>query len=455
MRVGRTSTVLGGLLAIALTWAAYAQVHSAWVYGAAANAAAASDSLPLYLGARAVNQGLDPTQVENLQAVYATADARVTKALFSVLYPPSMHVMLQPIAGLTHHGFLFYWRQALLLLTILGLAAAGTAGVPLRRWPVAVPAAVAGGMALFPFFVDSQLALGQANLAIAGCFGLAVGCAAWGRGRLVGAIVAVGTAAKLVPAIILWPLVWGRRYRALGAALLVGVVLLGFTLIFVPIDRVVANVFNTLAFQRAVEPHWLQDPSLPDWGRFVGYLKRPPLTLLSLALVGWTQWRHQADPPRQNMSLALGIALLGAALGADGSGAAAPYATLAMPAAVLLLCGPLTGDRSRLCLLVSPMAGAVLFLLPGGIDAPIHDVEVRLVAACTVIWLGVSLRLVNLARPWGRWPMGAGIGLLCLALGYTALYTWRPPYGGPKTLPDAAPGSMTTPSAPPVAPIPQ
>ena len=437
------------LVTIFVVLVAVKQLQGAWSYASMASTSAASDSLPVYLGAKAMHEGLDPTKVEHLQRVYASGDVGVTKALFSVLYPPSMHLMLQPLGGLSHGGVLYYWRRVLLLLLVVGLGFAGTAGVAVRRWPAAAALAVGACVALFPFFLASQLALGQANLGVAGCFALAVGFAARGRLGLVAAVAAVGSAAKLVPAMIFWPLLCGRAGRALAIGAAVGLALLGLTMIHVPLDRIVDNVMDTLAFQRSVEPHWLHAPGVPDWGRFVGFLKRPPLTLLSLALVAWTQWVHRHHEDRQSMSLALGIALLGAALGADGSGAAAPYATLAMPATAVLVTGPLAKEASRVSWLALPFAGAVYLFLPGGIDAPIHDVELRLVAACTVIWLGVALRLVAGAQPWRLVPAVTAVMLVLSALSYTAVYTWFPPYGGPKTLPQASPGSMTTPSMPP------
>ena len=121
---------------------------------------------------------------------------------------------------------------------------AGLTGVAARRTPFAATLAIGGGLALFPFFLESQLALGQANLAIGGCFGLAMGLAAWGRLGSLGLVVALGTGAKLVPAIMFWPLLWGLRKRALVVAAAVGFTLLGITMVHVPIDRIISNVLE-------------------------------------------------------------------------------------------------------------------------------------------------------------------------------------------------------------------
>ena len=90
----RRTTWAYGAAAAAVGAAAVGKIQDAWAYALASDPSSASDSLPLYLGAKAVNQGLDPTDTATIEAVYAASDINVTKALFSVLYPPSLHVML-------------------------------------------------------------------------------------------------------------------------------------------------------------------------------------------------------------------------------------------------------------------------------------------------------------------------------------------------------------------------
>ena len=132
------------ILAFALGLVLWQRVEEAWAYAQAADGASASDALPLYLGARAVRWGLDPTDSAVLQQMYQAADLGVTRALFSVLYPPSVHVLLQPIAGLSYAGFLYYWRPVLLLVAVLGTGFAGTVGVKGNRTPVAMLMAALG-----------------------------------------------------------------------------------------------------------------------------------------------------------------------------------------------------------------------------------------------------------------------------------------------------------------------
>ncbi len=434
--------------------AAASKIRDAWAYAAASDPASASDSLPLYLGAKAVAQGLDPTDTATMEAVYAAADINVTKALFSVLYPPSLHVMLQPLAELSHYGFLYYWRIVLLGGLIVGLAAAGTAGLSRQRAPLGAALAVFGAFTFFPLFVDVQLGLGQPNVVIVGLFGLAIGAAARGWATTAALAAVVGASIKLVPAIAVWPLLWARRWRALGVATGAGLVVAGATVVHVPFERIIDNLASTLAFQQTVEPHWLHVPSLPDWGRFLGFLRRPALLLLSLGLTALAVWSNRNDAGPRREASAVGIGLLSTALAADSAGVGAYYATMAMPGMAVLISWPLAASASRLSWLGVPAAGMVLWLTDGGLIYSTPDVEVKLVLACTVMWAVIALRLVQLSRPW-TFRVRAGVALaVAIAVAHTSLWTWRPPFRGHKTLPGAAPGSMTTPDAPPVAPVP-
>lgn len=454
MRPSLRSSLLHGAAAAAVAVAAWSKVRDAWVYAEAADPASASDSLPLYLGAKAVSQGLDPTDQATLEAVYTAADINVTKALFSVLYPPSIHVLLQPIAELSHYGFLHYWRIALLGVLVLGMAAAGTVGVSRPRAPLGAALAVLGAFAFFPLFVDVQLGLGQPNVIIVGLFGLAIGASGRGLNSVAAGAAVVGTAIKLVPAIVFWPMLWARRWRGLAAAALMGVVGLGLTVAHVPVDRVVANLGDTLAFQQTVEPHWLHVPSLPDWGRFLGHLRRPALLLMSLGLSGFAVWANRFNPSRRREATAVSIGLLSTALAADSSGVGAYYATMAMPGMAVLVSWPLAERGGRLAWMGVPASAMVLWMTDGGLIYNTPDVELKLVLSCTVMWAVIALRLVLLARPWSRRAIAGATLAVVVAAAHASLWTWRPPFRGHKTLPDAAPGSMTTPDAPPMAPLP-
>jgi len=442
------------VLAFGLALAGWNQLSDAWAYAQAADSASASDSLPLYLGARAVRWGYDPTDVAVMKEMYATADINVTRALFSVLYPPSMHVFLQPLAGLSYNGFLYYWRYVLIVVAIFGTAMAGTVGVRGSRLPVAMAATVLGSFVLFPTFIEVQVALGQPNPLVAGLFGLAIGCAARGWLSLTALMAVVGAGVKLVPAIIGWPLLMAFRWRPVALAVVAGFMVLGVTAIHVPPDRLLAYLEATIAFQQSVEPHWLHDHTLGDWARFVGFLRRPSLLVLSLVLVGWSAFTARADPARLKQSVAVGIALLSTALAADTAGVGAYYATLGIPGMAVLLSWPLASDSSRWKWVALPAAFAVYAVVDDGLIYNTPNIEVRLVAACTAMWVGVAVRLCAVSGPWTWRSRSSAVGLVALALIHASIWTWRPPFGGHKTLKDAAPGSQTTPTEPPVAPIP-
>ena len=131
------------------------------------------------------------------------------------------------------------------------------------------------GLLLFPL-PTAALGLGQANLAIVGCFGLVMGALAQGWGRTAASAVILGAAIKLVPAAALGPVLCSKQGRVLRAAVLAGLGVLVLTWSCVPIDRIIDNFFRTVAFQRGVEPHWLHDFSLPDGLRYLCLLYTSP-----------------------------------------------------------------------------------------------------------------------------------------------------------------------------------
>ena len=150
----------------------------------------------------------------------------------------------------------------------------------------------------------------------------------------------------------------------------------------------------------------------------------------------------------------MSIGLLATALAADSAGVGAYYATMAMPGMAVLISWPLASTGGRLSWLGLPASAMVFWLTDGGLIYSTPDVELKLVLACLVMWSVIALRLLLLARPWStKVRVGVAVAVM-LAVAHASLWTWRPPFRGHKTLPDAAPGSMTTPEAPPIAPVP-
>ncbi|MGB0640720.1 MAG: glycosyltransferase family 87 protein [Myxococcota bacterium] len=454
MRKSRFQIAVWWAAAVAVGWSAIQQIRSTWAYGAAADPASSSDALPLFLGARAVRLGYDPTNPSDLQYLYEYSGMNVSKALFSVLYPASFHVMLQPLSDMSWFTFMHYWRQVLLVGLVMGVALAGTVGVERTRAPFAAALSVWASFVLFPLFASVQLGLGQPNLLIVGLFGMAMAFAARGWAVGAGAVAVIGAGVKLVPAVALWPLFWTRRWRSLGVIAGLGGLLAGITLVHVPLDRVLDNLQATFEFQRSVEPHWLYDQRLPDWASIAGFLRRPSLAIMSFALSAWAVWRLRGDKLRQGEAVAVSIALLSTALAADSCGVGAYYATMAIPGMVAVLTWPLAVGASRISWLVLPTVLGVVALTDDGLIYNTPNVEPRLVVACIGLWAATAIRLGSMVRPWPVRVRIIGTLMVLAAVIHASIWTWRPPYGGPKSLPSASPGSMTTPMAPPVAPTP-
>ena len=187
---------LGWLAALLAGGAAAHAGRRVWSQATAWEPGMVSDALPLYLSAKAVNQGLDPTDPGVLQQIYSQLDLHVSMALFSTLYPASTAVLLSPISNQGWSGFLHSWRLIILVVLVLGTAAAG-AGTA-RGWRAGLGAAVGAWVALgaYPNTGDA-LGLGQANLLIVGLLCLAVAGLARDRGGLTGVMAMAGAAVEL------------------------------------------------------------------------------------------------------------------------------------------------------------------------------------------------------------------------------------------------------------------
>lgn len=438
-------TITGWAAAFLACGAAAQATRHAWRTAATWGPSSVSDALPLFLGARAVNQGLDPTDPGVLQQIYASLGIQVSMAKFSTLYPASTSVLLAPLGGHTWPNFLADWRALILCVLVLGTAVAGAGA--LRGWRALLGAGIGVWVAVAAFPTTGHaLGLGQANLLIVGLFGVALAGLAWDRGGVTGLAAVLGAGIKLVPAIAVLPLLLARRWRALawtaGAALL----LLGLTWALVPLDRIFEDLARTIAFQRGVEAPWVRNPATPEWIRFLGQLRRPSLGLLSLVLAGGAAWRYRHTPQDRVRVLPPALGLLIAALAVDSTAVGEFYATLTIPAMVLLATWPLSPDAPRWSWALVPLvAGPALCLgmTLGGIEP--HP---RLMLGGMLVWAGLGVRLLHAVWPLRRrtWLVLAGLGLLALVQAW--VWAFRPPYMGPRTLPPMAPGGHI-PHAPP------
>ena len=436
---------LGWLWALLAVGAAANATHRVWGEAIAWEAAKVSDALPLYLSAKAVRDGLDPTDPAVLQQVYNSLDMNVSMALFSTLYPASTAVLLAPLAGQDWAGFLHDWRVVILAVLVVGAAAAGAGAA--RGWRAVLGAGVGVWVAMgaYPNTADA-LGLGQANLLIVGLLSLAVMGLARDRGGLSGVAAITGAAIKLVPGAALWPLLMARRYKALAWAGGAMVVLGGLTVAYVPIDRIIEDLSRTIAFQRGVEAPWVRNPGTPEWIRFMGQLRRPSMGLISLVLSGWAAWRFRDTAKDRIRVLPPALGLVIAALAVDATAVGEFYATLGIPAMILLATWPLSTGAPKWSWALLPLVGGPAFCMSlelSGIES--HP---KLMLGGMMVWLGLAIRLLWACKPISR---RTAITFAVLGvLGCTQAWIWafRPPYMGPKALPPMAPGGHI-PHAPP------
>lgn len=398
--------------------------HRTWTEANQRPVDRAADALPIYLAAATVLDGGDPTDKEDLGTAYSRRAMSAFATTFSNLYPASAGALIQPLAVLRWPTFVEVWRGLLLFGGLLGGAGAGLAAVRGRGAPLA--AALGAWMAVSIFPVTAEcISLGQANLLLAGLFGLAMAALSRGHDGTAATLAAVGAGIKLVPGVVLLSLVAGRRWRGTLAFGLAGLAIAGLTLSAVPLDRVLAGIQGSLQFQSTVSPDWLNQGENPAWMRTLGALRHTPLaqwTLVATAvLVGWGAHR---GVPTQTL-LAASVALACAWLGADAAGFHVLYAPLYIPAWAYICLWGLDARAPRgawLSLGLIPLPAWLYTVTPGGVPP-----EFALVLGGMVIWLACLVRLVaeappmHLAKAW--LPAGLLVGW---GLASADLYDERP-----------------------------
>ncbi len=156
----------------------------------------------------------------------------------------------------------------------------------------------------------------------------------------------LGAGLKLVPGIVVWTLLAGRRWKGLAVTAVAGLALTALTVAYVPLDRVVSGVLGTLRFQGAIAPGWLDLPETPVWLRAIGDFRHNPAMLVTLAFMGLVAFgvageARGAEGQRRFMALAGTVALATAWLGADAAGFHVLYAPLTLPAVCWVALWPL------------------------------------------------------------------------------------------------------------------
>jgi len=385
-------------IAAAVLLALLCVVQGARVGSAALRAPAdeAADALPVYLATVTLAEGGDPGAREDLQASYEARALRARAATYSTLYPATLPALLRPGAGLAWPDFVALWR-GLLLASLLGcglLAGLLLPGAGRSRW-IAAPA---GLLALLLIPASSEcVRLGQANMLLALLMAGAMAAVAGRRSTAAGLLLGLGAAVKLVPGLLLLPLLAARRWWAGLAAALVGLLAIGLASLWLAPLEILDGVLQTVRFQAAIHPDWAaRHVRPPDWLAFLASFHGNPLLLLTVA-VGLPAVVLR---PSRGVLLAV-MAMLCAWLGSSAAAFHVLYLPLLYPALLHLLVWPL-GDRAELRW-SAPVAGgaalatALAFLLePQGL---------ALEARASLLGLGLwALCCVRLERAWRLAP---------------------------------------------------
>jgi len=399
---------------------------AAWLFGLAGVVFAAlgsvlydgqtrmSDALPLYLYGAAFLEGLSPVDPASLQAVYDERGLRVGAAIWSTLYPATAAPLMAPLGALSWEAFNRVWG-ALLLASALAVGVL----VPGGRDRV-VAAGV--GVGLMGFFLPAVEAarLGQVNnlLALLG----AAACLAVYRNRdlLAGALVGVGACLKLVPAVLVFPWLLGGRWKTAVGGLLVGLPILGVSLLVTSPAELLEALQQTARFQDTVAPAWLDRMAFPAWLVELGTVRHRGLLAASLfASAGLVLWR-----PSKEVRLG-GAFLLLAWLGTDAAAFHILYAPLYAPAMVWLVKWCLEdGPAWRFAVGALVLAGA---LIAPRVDLVVQDATVSCVIYGYLLWVAVLARTTSdalasvergpLNTLVGRWPVPcAGLSGLTLVV---------------------------------------
>lgn len=380
----------------------------------------AEDAVAVYLPARALYLGRDPTDRVGLDALYRQERVEgVETGVLSTLYPPTLAVGLMRQTAGGWGPFLAIWRGFVMLGLITGCAAAGWAAARGRWSPLG--AALGAAMAVWHPLTRHALELGQANLLIAGLLGAAVCAATFDAGLGVALFAVAGVAVKLVPGVALWPLLAGRRWRALAAAASIGLAVMLVTVGFIPVDRVFGNLVDTVRFQGGVVPAWVS-PEDNRWSTLLGVFRLWPLGLLTLTITGVCASAGRRRPA----ALAAAIALLTAWLGTASAAVGVFYGLILLPAAILVALWPLEQGAPRFSWVFVAVAALPSLLMRSPDDA--LSAALEMVCVGLLVWAATLTRLLYAVRPC--LSRRAGLTLLLsfgVALGYTAWVGLSPP----------------------------
>lgn len=420
------------LLGFVLMVACIGPLRSQWTEGSWPGERAA-DAKPLFLGARAVRLGADPLDARVLETLAKQSGMREGGGAGAVrsadprrgsdkggawrsMYPVTASVLLQVLRPESWSRFVVEFRALGWALLVAGAGAAGAAGAGRRRW--ILPGVGLGWIAILSVAppVSEALGVAQANVHIAGLTGIALGLLALGWSVAVGFVVAVGAGIKLLPVGLLAPVVAGRRWSALVAAMagLGALVLLSST--HAGVGTQLDDMVESVRYQAAVAPKWvLRDAPRPAFVLY--HLRQGALGgvtgVLSLLLLwphpekGEKRWLRRfwaaLRCPARAADVTTAAAVVAAWMAVLGAGSQRIYAVLQVPVWAWLM-GSVLAPGLRWRARVGAALLAALVVLPAQLDAAgIHGWDGRAVVllGAWIAWVAVALR--SLLHGWSGW----------------------------------------------------
>lgn len=286
--------------------------------------------MPLYLGAHALWQGLDPTDPLVHEALWQEVGRGRRPGEFFNPYPATAATLAMPLAYIP----LDRLRPILWHASLVSLALGGGVVVLLGRFragPGRASAAVAAaGLAVVALtgleVVPHAFSLGQVNPVVVGLMMVAAVLLARGWGVPAGLFIGLGICLKLLPALLLLPVVLFRRWGALVSTALTVAVVAAITLYWFPGWSLSADLGRAL--EQAIIGQAVEDP--PLWGLWP--LRGLVAGVLVLGVAGWLVRRGAS---RRTLLASVGLTV---ALGAIQTGGMSPphEVMLAAPAIAML-----------------------------------------------------------------------------------------------------------------------
>lgn len=387
---------------------------------------AAADARRIFLSGISVRLGLDPTEPESLMTAYETKEAQHVPmdmptnhangkySDFATMYPATLAPLAAPFAKNNWIWFLYWWRYILFSTFVMGIVGAGLGSARGRWAPIAGALCLFFGMNTPHNILDISLRLGQANLLVAGSFGLMMCMCSLGLFRSAASVALLGGSVKIVPVIGLIPplsSLFNRVWLWVGISI-IGIVL--FVSNWTPVERFFEDLILILNQQKMARSHLIINAS--DFMLWLESIRVLPLFCMSFLLSSIAVFRSRRDKEALRSATACGTALLSLWLGTSASAIMEHYSILLVPGMLFLASWPFKEK--------SPWWSWIMVLgyLGPGYLVPqelfnAHEL-ISLFYTGMVFWCLVAFRLLYEVRHWFRIHDYIFVGLSVCALSF-------------------------------------